>query len=100
MAIRTFKTKNFIIAITAEVDDDLDYSWDETGEVEAKVASGKWLSFAARASVWFRGVRIGEDWLFGCIYEREQDLDRGYQRDLVREAIREARAFLESAAAV
>ena len=45
--IRTFRTKNFTVEITAESEPYLDLSFDETGEIENNLDTGKLVSFCA-----------------------------------------------------
>lgn len=106
-AIWQFRTKNFLVTFTAEPEFSPDFSWDETGETQAKVASGEWQSFCAKVAVHFRGCEIGADYLGDCVYEtpetfinhrglarksREDGRNYGsYFSDMVKEAIREAR---------
>ncbi len=97
MTIQEIRTRNFTVRITAEPDLDADLSYDETGEVARNVASGKWICFAARAVVSFHGVEIAERWLGECIYEDPMQFERRQRRDLVSDAIREARDFLADA---
>lgn len=67
--IRRFETENFTVIVDAVDDTDLDISFDETGEVAAKLESGKYIGFCARARVMFEDEEIASDYLGGCIYE-------------------------------
>lgn len=105
-----FKTKNFTVRVTAETENELDISWDETGEVREKLDSGEYVAFCAKASVAFRGAEIGTDYLGNCIYSdvkefrdhvglaiksREDGRNYGsYFPDMVKAAISEARDAL------
>jgi hypothetical protein len=67
--IRKFKTKNFTVIVDAEPEEDLDLSFDDTGEVAAKLNNGDFIAFCAHARVLYRGTELAEDYLGGCIYE-------------------------------
>ena len=67
--IREFKTKNFTVRVTAEEENDLDLSFDDTGEIREGLESGKFVAFCAKAAVYFRGNEIATDYLGNCIYE-------------------------------
>lgn len=66
--IRKFKTPQFTVVVEAIEDDFLDLSFDDTGEVAEKLETGEYINFAVKASVYFRGLTIGDDFLGGCIY--------------------------------
>lgn len=63
-----FRTANFVVKVVAIDENEPDLSFDETGETQAKVASGEWTVFCAKASVSFRGEEIASDYLGNCIY--------------------------------
>lgn len=105
-----FKTKNFIVRMTCDYQEESeDLSFDETGETQEKVASGEWSVYVFHAEVVERatGNTIGEDYLGGSIYadpkdfrdhvglaikSREDGRNYGsYFTDMIREAISEAR---------
>lgn len=69
--IREFKTRNFTVRVDAVEDNDLDLSWDDTGEVASKLDSGDLLAFGVIVKVYHRptGIELGEDSLWNCIYE-------------------------------
>jgi hypothetical protein len=69
--IREFKTKNFRVVVDAIEDCDVDLSFDETGETKRKLENGTFISFTARARVFFvpTGQELGRDYLGGCIYD-------------------------------
>jgi hypothetical protein len=106
-----FKTKNFTVLVTAEEEFDLDLSWDDSGEVAEQLDNGQLCAFCAKAAVVFHGAEIGAGYLGDCIYRspsdfrdhvglamksREDGRNYGsYFPSIVREAIREARAFVE-----
>jgi hypothetical protein len=105
-----FDTKNFIVQMTCDYDQDsIDLSWDETGETAKKIASGEWVVYTFHAEVIERPTynTIGESYLGGSIYadpedfrdhvglgikSREDGRNYGsYFTDMIREAIQEAR---------
>lgn len=67
--IREFRTANFRVIIDAIGDLDIDLSWDDTGEVRAKLESGEYVCFTARARVIHPELgELASDYLGGCIY--------------------------------
>lgn len=66
----TTLTPNFEVALDCTPDDDLDLSWDETGEVLEQIESGEWGHYTFRAQVLERatGAELGVAYLGGCIY--------------------------------
>lgn len=109
-----FKIGRFTIRAEIRPCDDLDLSWDETGETAENLANGFWEAFDTRVAVYLNGAKIGEDWLCQSIYENPADFFTehygiaaksradgcnygAYFPDMVREAIGEARAWLASA---
>lgn len=115
-----FQTKHFAVVATIEEDYDLDLSWDEDGETRQKLESGEYQSFGTVVTVYANGVKVGEDSLWGSIYENPKDFFSGhrdanplnrnssimraangantvmchYFPSMVREAIKDARATL------
>mgnify|MGYP000243355717 CR=1 FL=1 len=67
--IRAFHTANFSVVVEAIEDNDVDLSFDETGEVIEQLQSGELQAFAVRARVTFKGHDIAHDYLGGCIYK-------------------------------
>jgi hypothetical protein len=67
--MREFKTKNFRVIADAIEENDLDLSFDDTGEVACKLENGTYVAFVARVRVFYRGHEVGTDYLGGCIYE-------------------------------
>jgi hypothetical protein len=118
--IREFKTRNFRIIIDAVWDDDLDLSWDDTGEVAAKLETGDLMAFCVRARVFCASMgEVASDFLGGCIYSDPsefQDHRRcaaetrklresgskavcgSYFADMVRTVCREAREHIKGTA--
>ncbi len=107
-AIRTLKTRNFTVRVDAVEDQDLDLSWDETGETARKLETGDLCAFGVVVRVYFKGHEIGEDSLWGCIYElprafmdhlgikRNHPGCGSYFTDMIRQAIKEARRTLSA----
>jgi hypothetical protein len=101
-----FDTARFVVKWEVTPSDDVDISWDETGEVQDNLASGLWCAFDSRIVVELDGRVIGEDYLGGSIYENPSEFrdhigmnKRGhgsYFSDMVREAIKDARKTLAS----
>jgi hypothetical protein len=67
--IREFNTKNFRVVVEALPEDDLDLSFDEDGEIKAKIDKGELEAFCVRAVASFKGAELAEDFLGGCIDE-------------------------------
>jgi hypothetical protein len=99
-----FETKRFAVVWSVMPDYDVDLSWDDTGEVREKLASGVWLAFESRMAVLLDGIEISADYLGGSIYENPSEFRdhigmnaRGhgsYFSDMVRNAIADARKVL------
>lgn len=99
-----FETANFRVECYFAPDDDVDTSFDETGETQENLASGLWQAFRSEVRVIHKetGLKLGEDHLGGSIYEKPLDFIKehygcrpkgfgSYFPDMVREAIAEAR---------
>ena len=71
--MREFKTKNFRVVCDAIEEDDLDLSWDDTGETREGLESGRFIAFVARVRVFFHGQTVGTDYLGNCIYKSFDD---------------------------
>jgi hypothetical protein len=117
--IREFKTRNFRVIVDAVEDDDLDLSWDDTGEIREKLENGELMNFSVRARVFHKELgELSADYLGGCIYEspadfmdhmecaeqtrklREQGSDAvcgSYFADMVRQSVKDARKALIAA---
>jgi len=98
----TFKTRRFIVRATIEPDNDVDLSWDDTGEIAKGLNSGLYAAFNTTVTVETRnGQELGRDTICGSVYENPADFfsehrgSRGkwgsYFADLVRGAISQAR---------
>ena len=71
--IREFRTKNFRVVMEALDEQDLDLSFDDTGEVAEKLDNGELIAFCAHAYVQGpNGETLAEDYLGDCIYESFQ----------------------------
>ena len=67
--IREFRTRHFRVTVEALPDDYTDLSWDDTGEVRAKLESGELQAFCVRARVTHDALgTLAEDYLGDCIY--------------------------------
>jgi hypothetical protein len=88
-----FETATFRVECLMSPDDDIDTSFDETGETAANLATGLWSAFVTEVRVIHKdtGAVLGRDVLGGSIYERPLDFIRDYFPDMVRNAIGEAR---------
>lgn len=106
--IRDFSTAQFRVTLAWAWDDYVDI-WDDTGETREKLQSGEWGAFLFRVQVQLDGDVIGEDVLGGSIYARPEEFGREhfglapkcradgrnygcYYSDMMKEAIKEARA--------
>jgi hypothetical protein len=68
--IREFRTRNFVITVTAVTDDDVDVSFDETGEIARKLQSGELMAFGVEVTAHHKEFGdVAEESLWGCIYE-------------------------------
>lgn len=112
------------VTVRAEImpDEDLDLSWDETGETQANLESDLWQAFAVKVAVVLDGAEIAADYLGGCIYADPSDFVTGHRNpdpmarncsemraargdvvivhyfpDMVRNAIAEARRWMRDA---
>ena len=103
----TFETANFRIVATIEPSIDLDLSWDEDGGTARGLHDGSLEAFDTKVAVYHKGTgqELGADYLGESIYKEPRDFftehygckSKGYGSyfpDMVREAIREARATL------
>jgi hypothetical protein len=110
--IRTFKTRNFRVAVEWDYETDYDHSWADAETLE-QLRTGELTSYQMRAVVYDRdGNELGVDYLGDCIHYRAEDfMDHracgkrnrelaaegeagrcgSYFADMISEAIREAR---------
>lgn len=113
--MREFKTKHFTVRAEALEEYDLDLSFDEDGSIRKDLDSGRLIAFCAHVAVYYKGLKVGEDYLGNCIYESVDDfmdhricgkqnrewINQGitsrcgsYFSDMIHEAISEARNTL------
>jgi len=71
--LREFRTANFTVRCEALDEIDLDLSFDETGETREKLESGELVAFVAHVAVYYKGRKVGENYLGNCIYESFAD---------------------------
>lgn len=112
-----FETAQFAVTVDAYEDDDMDLSWDESGETREKIEAGELEHFAVRARCLHKPTGMESvDWLSGCIYARPADfrdhfgiaaksradgMNYGsYFSDMVRRVVGEMRENVKRAAAV
>jgi hypothetical protein len=113
----TFKTRHFKITATTEFNAQPDLSWDEDGSIAEALDSGELYCFDTIVRVYYRGTEVAWQYLGESIYADSRDFFTGhrdrdpmnrnctimraargdilighYFPDMVREAIREARA--------
>ncbi len=88
-----FETARCAVIFDAMPEDDLDLSWDDDGSVAEGLASGRFCAFVARVRVLIDGDEAGVSYLGECIYTSPGAFidESGYFRDMVREAVAEAR---------
>ena len=107
----SFETAQFRVEWAIAPESDPDFSFDETGETAANVASGLWECFTSRMSVTHipSGAELSADYLGNSIYENPREFRdhigaRGkygsYFRDMVHSAVSEARKTLQKMGAV
>lgn len=93
--IREFETEQFKVVIEALIEDDLDLSWDDSGETVNKLESGDLIAFCAHSYVLHKptGAILGEDYLGNCIYKSLRDFAFS---DMIAQCIAEARKQLSA----
>ncbi len=66
-----FNTAHFRVAFETLPEDDLDLSWDESGEVAESIESGELTAFVARVAVYLKDgeLALGVSYLGNCVYE-------------------------------
>lgn len=112
-----FKTKNFRVALSWDYEADADLSWDDDGEVTAKLESGEYVNCLFKVAVYGpNGAELAADYLGNSIHERPEDFRDhlgiaakgradghnygSYFTDMVRQVISEAREALRQAQTV
>ncbi len=107
----TFKTANFTVDMAWDYDDDLDLSWDDSGEVTASLASGEYMGMTMRARVTGpNGEELATDYLGGCIYKSPEDFrdhigmnvdgHGSYFSDMIRTVCHDARAVIRASQSI
>jgi hypothetical protein len=100
MTIYQFNTRNFTILVEREYENDTDFSFDESGEIEHKCNSGELDAFAVKCGLYLNGKEIASDYLGGCIYESYLDFKdnlgnkNGYFGDMIKQTIKQGRKYL------
>lgn len=109
-----FKTARFSISLDWEWEESPDLSWDDTGEVRAKLNNGEWGNYTFRVQILLDGREVASDYLGNSIYadprefytehlgvrarSRVSGQNFGcYFTDMVDRAIDEARKLLANA---
>lgn len=99
-----FNTRNFSVRwyITECIDPDL--SWDEGGYFKKSLEQGDSIAFNSEIAVFYKGRKIGADYLGESIYENPKEFRDhigmkgkrygSYFSDMVRNAINQARETL------
>lgn len=106
--LRVINTARFSVSLTWDYEwDKPDTSWDETGETERQLQSGELVSYIFSVTVYLDGNEIAYQCLGDSIYGDPEDFARehmsgdgcngkAYFPQMVREAIREARAAVRA----
>jgi hypothetical protein len=106
--IRTLETAKFRVILDCTPETDPDFSFDDSGETQEKVNSGEWSCVEFRVRVIHKktGLVLGEDHCGNSIYANPADFAKehigaagrwgSYFRDLISDAIAEARDTLET----
>lgn len=100
-----FETPTLLVVAEITPDDDADLSWADEETLEG-LREGTLFVFGTRVRVFKCGVCLGEDSLWGSVYKRPSDFFKehygarsggwgSYFPDMVRSAVKEARAKLE-----
>ena len=109
--LRTWNTAHFCVTLDWTWEDYPDLSWDDTGEVTAKLESGEYGNYTFRVRVTCDGREVAADYLGNSIYadpmefarehlglaalRREHGKNYGcYFTDMMHNAISEARKAL------
>jgi hypothetical protein len=104
--IRTIETARYSVILDYTQETNPDFSFDETGETAEKCNSGEWECVIFRVRVMHKetGLELSADYLGNSIYANPTDFARehigargkwgSYYRDMVSQAIDEARATI------
>ena len=88
---------DIVLSVTPE---DTPPDWDETEEEREetlrKINDGVWAYFVARVEARKEGITLGTAYLGGCCYDsvRQFVKEGGYYKDMVDEAVDEARTVI------
>lgn len=99
----SFRTANFTVTASAAYDDDLDLSFDETGEIERRLADCTLEAFQVRVTCRHNGTGLEtSDTLGGCIYASRMEFrhQRGYFGDMVRTTLAAMRRVVSQASQI
>lgn len=78
--IWSFKTKNFTVCLDALPEDDLDLSWDGSGDARRGLDTGGYVAFCARAQAFDpEGRLLAADYLGNCIYESLEEFGSAHR---------------------
>lgn len=97
-----FSTANFTLDLSWDYEQDGDLSWDETGEVQEKIASGEWINVIFRVRLLDSlGNELASDYLGDCIYNSPLDFrEPGYFYDMARNCLKRGREAIHKQAAI
>ena len=105
-----FRTRNFKVTLDCEYESYPDLSWDDTGEVQEKLASGEWGNYVFRVAVYGPiGELLAFDYLGNSIYADPADFRDhigaagkygSYFTDMVHSVISDARKALAASQSV
>lgn len=94
--IYTFKTARFTLELAAEPELDAP-DWFGAEEDIQRIQRGELVYFCARVRILLDGRELAADYLGGCCYETPQAFRRDpYFLDMVRSAVKDARAFIHN----
>lgn len=102
-SIWTFKTKRFSVVVGWDWESDPDLSWDDTGEVTAKLNSGEYGNYCFCAKIYCDGREVSETYLGNSIYADPSEFRDhvgaqgkygSYFKDMIGEVIADARKAL------
>lgn len=89
--------QGFTIAFHAEIEQDLDLSFDETGDTQRNLDTGHWVVFCAHVEVSKEGIVLSNQYLSNCIYASYECFynSSGYLEDMINEGIDEAKEVIK-----
>ena len=91
--IWSFRTAKFNVLFSVAPEDIAYDGDDEDGSIQEAINSGELDWFVARVQVLHNGCELGVDYLGACAYRSSQEFVKigDYFRDMVREAVSQAR---------